>query len=343
MALTVRSDGTAVVEEPKVTTAAAGAVADSGETVKDTTTTTTKTTKTEVPEAATAGMDFKTVQQNLNTTYDSKYDDQLADLYNQITQRKPFTYSTDDDILYQEYLQKYTQQGKQAMKDTMGQTAALTGGYGNSYGQVAGQQTYDAYLQELNNLLPELQDAAYQKYAAEGDRLMQMYGLLGDMEDRDMNQFKLNQTVNQSAYERFMNEAALKGAAGDFSGYEDIFGKDSAGKMQQTYNIDRLLPFLEAGLINQDQFNQLLAPFLSEMGIVTPVASGGSVAADDPWGYGGAGWNPGYMQGSSGNGKEYENSYAGDMAWHADTYGSTGAGNAEANAVWEAIQNDWLR
>lgn len=296
MALTVRTDGTAVVEEPKGTTAAAGAVADSGETVKDTTTTTTKTTKTEVPEAATAGMDFKTVQQNLNTAYDSKYDDQLADLYNQITQRKPFSYSTNDDMLYQEYLRKYTQQGKQAMKDTMGQTAALTGGYGNSYGQVAGQQTYDAYLQELNNLLPELQDAAYKRYAAEGDRLMQMYGLLGDMEDRDMNQFKLNQTVNQSAYERFMNEAALKGAAGDFSGYEDIFGKDSAGKMQQTYNLDRLLPYLQAGLINQDQFNQLLAPFLSEMGIVTPAATAS----------GGGGWEGNWYGNDpgSGNGNE---------------------------------------
>lgn len=325
MALTVRTDGTAVVEEPKGTTAAAGAVADSGETVKDTTTTTTKTTKTEVPEAATAGMDFKTVQQNLNTAYDSKYDDQLADLYNQITQRKPFSYSTDDDMLYQQYLQKYTQQGKQAMKDTMGQTAALTGGYGNSYGQVAGQQTYDAYLQQLNNLLPELQDAAYKRYAAEGDRLMQMYGLLGDMEDRDMNQFKLNQTVNQSAYERFMNEAALKGAAGDFSGYEDIFGKDSAGKMQQTYNLDRLLPFLEAGLINQDQFNQLLAPFLSEMGIVTPAAVAGVSGGGDPWDYGGVGWNPGYMSGTSG-GPEVTYGVAGTIPFASMSY--AGAQNA---------------
>ena len=76
-----------------------------------------------------------------------------------------------------------------------------------------------------------------------------------------------------------MNEAALRGAAGDFGGYEDIFGKDSAGKMQQTYNLDRLLPYLQAGLINQDQFNQLLAPFLSEMGIVTPAA-----AASGGWG-----------------------------------------------------------
>ena len=297
MALLVKSDGTAVVEEPKASTAAAGAVADSGETVKETTT--TKTTKTEVPEAATAGMDFKTVQQNLNTTYDSKYDDQLADLYNQIVQRKPFEYSTDDDMLYQQYLQKYTQQGKQAMKDTMGQTAALTGGYGNSYGQVAGQQTYDEYLRQLNDLIPELQDAAYKQYAAEGDRLTQLYGLLGDMDEREMNQFKLNQTVNQGAYERFMNEAALRGAAGDFGGYEDIFGKDSAGKMQQTYNLDRLLPLYEAGLINAEQLNQLLGPMLSEMGIVTPAAVAGVSGGGDPWGYGGPGWNPGYMPGTS--------------------------------------------
>lgn len=303
MALTVRTDGTAVVEEPKVSTAAAGAVADSGETVKETTT--TKTTKTEVPEAATAGMDFKTVQQNLNTTYDSKYDDQLADLYNQIVQRKPFEYSTDDDMLYQQYLQKYTQQGKQAMKDTMGQTAALTGGYGNSYGQVAGQQTYDAYLQELNNLIPELQDAAYKQYAAEGDRLTQLYGLLGDMDEREMNQFKLNQTVNQGAYERFMNEAALRGAAGDFGGYEDIFGKDSAGKMQKQYEFDRLLPLFEAGIIPEEAFGQILNPYLSGMGIDMSALAEAAADSGDPWGYGGVGWNPGYMQGSSGGAEDY--------------------------------------
>ena len=151
MALILKPDGPAVVEEPKATSTTAGAVTNSGKSVKNTAAA-TQNTKTEVPKNATAGMDFKTVQQNLNTVYDSKYDEQLADLYNQITQRKPFEYSTDDDMLYQQYLQKYTQQGQQAMRDTMGQAAALTGGYGSSYGQAVGQQTYDAYLRQLNDI-----------------------------------------------------------------------------------------------------------------------------------------------------------------------------------------------
>ena len=309
MALTVRTDGTAVVEEPKGTTAAAGAVADSGETVKDTTTTTTKTTKTEVPEAATAGMDFKTVQQNLNTTYDSKYDDQLADLYNQITQRKPFTYSTDDDMLYQEYLRKYTQQGKQAMKDTMGQTAALTGGYGNSYGQVAGQQTYDAYLQELNNLLPELQDAAYQKYAAEGDRLTQQYGLLSDMDDKAFSRYSANYQMNADAYNRLMNEAALLGTAGDFDMYKDAFGDDAAKKMEDMYKLQSLLPYFEAGLIDRAALDTALVPYLNSLGVSAPImGSTAAAVAGDPWDYGGAGWNPtnsGYYVAESPSGAQY--------------------------------------
>ena len=42
------------------------------------------------------------------------------------------------------------------MKDTMGQAAALTGGYGSSYAESSAQQQYDAYLQQLGDIVPEL-------------------------------------------------------------------------------------------------------------------------------------------------------------------------------------------
>lgn len=291
MALILKPDGTAAVEEPKATNTTAGAVTDSGESVKDTAAATQKT-KTEVPEAATAGMDFKTVQQNLNTTYDSKYDDQLADLYNQITQRKPFEYSTDDDMLYQQYLQKYTQQGQQAMRDTMGQAAALTGGYGSSYGQAVGQQQYDAYLQQLNDIIPALQQAALERYNAEGDRLNQQYGMLSDMDDRARAEFQMNYGINADAYERLMSEAALRGAAGDFGGYEDIFGADSAERMAALFNLQTLGPYIESGGYLMPGMQQLLAPLLGSAGINMNNLMGSS-GGDDPWGYGGSGWNGG--------------------------------------------------
>ena len=237
-------------------------------------------------------MDFKTVQQNLNTAYDSKYDEQLADLYNQITQRKPFEYSTDDDMLYQQYLQKYTQQGQQAMRDTMGQAAALTGGYGSSYGQAVGQQTYDAYLQQLNDLIPELQDAAYQRYAAEGDRLTQQYGLLSDLDERARAEFQMNYGINADAYERLMSEAALLGAGGDFSKYGEYFGADTAQKMQNVFNLQTLAPYIESGAYLMPGMPQLLAPLLGSAGINMNTLMGSS-GGDDPWGYGGSGWNGG--------------------------------------------------
>ena len=53
----------------------------------------------------------------------------------------------------------------------MGMASTLTGGYGNSYAQTAGQQTYNAYLQQLAGVMPELYGAAYDRYRAEGEDL----------------------------------------------------------------------------------------------------------------------------------------------------------------------------
>ena len=76
------------------------------------------------------------------------------------------------------------------MKDTMGQAAALTGGYGNSYAQSVGQQQYDAYLQQLNDVVPELYGMAYDQYEAENEQLMNQYAMLGDMRDDEYGRYQ---------------------------------------------------------------------------------------------------------------------------------------------------------
>lgn len=47
----------------------------------------------------------------------------------------------------------------------------------------AGQQQYDAYLQKLNEVVPELYAQARQAYNDEGDRMLQQYQLTGDLRD----------------------------------------------------------------------------------------------------------------------------------------------------------------
>lgn len=123
------------------------------------------------------------VTQNKPGEYQSPYAGQLDAMYEQILGRKPFSYDLNADMLYQQYRDQYKLLGQQAMMDTMGQAAGLTGGYGSSYSQNAGQQAYQGYLQQLNDKVPELYQLALQKYQAEGNDLMEKYGLLNDREN----------------------------------------------------------------------------------------------------------------------------------------------------------------
>lgn len=123
-------------------------------------------------------------------TYADSYSGQLGDLYSKITNRSPFSYDASKDPLYQAYKDQYIQGGKLAMKDTMGQAAALTGGYSNTYGQQVGQQAYDAYLQNLTEVIPTLYQTAYNQYKDKGDQMMQQYAMLGDLRDQEYNRYR---------------------------------------------------------------------------------------------------------------------------------------------------------
>ena len=133
---------------------------------------------------------------------DFQYVDQaLLDKYrDQYLNRGPFNYDLNGDALYQQYKNQYMNLGNQAMMDTMGQAAAMTGGYGNSYAQTAGQQTYQGYLQQLNDKVPELYQLALSKYNQEGQDLYNKYGLLND--DRNTQYGMWNDAYNKLVAER---------------------------------------------------------------------------------------------------------------------------------------------
>lgn len=123
-------------------------------------------------------------------TYTSGRDAQLSDLYDRIVNRQPFTYDMNGDALYQQYKNQYQTLGKQAMKDTMGQAAGLTGGYGSTYSQSVGQQAYNAYLQQLNNIVPDLYDRAYGRYNQETNDLYNLYGMERELENQEYSRFQ---------------------------------------------------------------------------------------------------------------------------------------------------------
>ena len=126
--------------------------------------------------------------------YVSGFDEQMKELYGQISGREAFRYDPEEDPTYQSYAKQYQRQGKLAMEDTMGKAAGLTGGYGSSYAQSAAQQAYESYLAKLQDVVPALQENAWQQYKAQGDALLQRYELLKG-QDKD-------------AYERWQDEVS---------------------------------------------------------------------------------------------------------------------------------------
>lgn len=122
--------------------------------------------------------------------YTSPYQQQIDDLYQQITGRKPFNYNIDQDAMWQSLKADYQRMGKKAMQDTMGRAAGLTGGYGSSYGQAAGQAAYDEYLTQLSERAPELYDRALKRYQAEGDAMRDNLGILLQRDSDDYNRFR---------------------------------------------------------------------------------------------------------------------------------------------------------
>lgn len=164
-------------------------------------------------------------QKNL-PTYKNTYDSQLQDLYNQITNRDKFSYDINEDALYQQYKDQYVTQGKLAMMDTVGQVANLTGGYGNSYAATAGSQAYQSYLQQLNQVMPELYGQAWERYNQEGQDLLNRYSLLNDRADDEYSKYmdSLNQYWQNLSYQKELaDDAYNQGYNNWYQGYQNQY------------------------------------------------------------------------------------------------------------------------
>lgn len=124
--------------------------------------------------------------------YKSAYADQIDNILNGILNREKFSYDFNADPIYQQYKDQYANLGQQAMQDTMGNAAMLTGGYGNSYASTAGNQAYQSYLQQLNNVIPELYNSAYNRYQNEGQDMYNNISLLQGMDEADYAKYRDN-------------------------------------------------------------------------------------------------------------------------------------------------------
>ena len=104
----------------------------------------------------------KAVRKGFNAPYKS----QLNNVVGQINGSK-FEYDLNKDALYNQYKEQYQAMGNTAMQEAQADATALTGGFANSYAQTAGQRAYNSYVQQLQNIVPQLYSQARQNYDTE--------------------------------------------------------------------------------------------------------------------------------------------------------------------------------
>lgn len=104
--------------------------------------------------------------------YLSRWDDALTALAGQLMSRPAFSYDYTQDPLYQQYREVYTREGDRAMRDTLGQVSARTGGLASSYAASAASQANNYYMAQLSDIIPQLEQLAYQRYLGQGEALM---------------------------------------------------------------------------------------------------------------------------------------------------------------------------
>ena len=139
--------------------------------------------------------------------FKSDYDSEIKKLYDQVLNMKKFSYDLDDDELYKYYKEQYNREGKRAMEDLLGTLSMNTGGVPSSYAVSAAGQVLDEYNAKLTDKIPELYQAAYERYidSAENSRenLITLTDLENDRYERyldELNQFNEDRDFNYRAY-----------------------------------------------------------------------------------------------------------------------------------------------
>lgn len=123
-------------------------------------------------------------------TYTSEFNDIIKQKADKIANREDFSYDFNTDPLYQNYRDQYQRQAVLGQQGAMANAAALTGGYGSSYASTAGNLAYQENMSQLNNVIPQLYQMAYDKYNTDLSNQRADLSMYQDLENNAYGRFR---------------------------------------------------------------------------------------------------------------------------------------------------------
>jgi len=229
--------------------------------------------------------------------YNSPYQPQIDALMNALLNRGPFNYDYLSDPTYQSYRQQYEFQGDRRRENAIGEYARNTGGLASSWATTAGQLRQNNYNAQLNGLIPELENARYNRYLGEIETDFNNLSQLQNLENRNYNRY-----LNERDYDLQLQQLRNSGLA------SRARSANSANKQTSKSDLDygvylRAQEFLKTGNM-PDTTGTGFGP--SDVYAMVNTMGGGTGGAGGTAGVGGTG-NLGVGGGSTGNASNTSN------------------------------------
>lgn len=175
----------------------------------------------------------------IEAQYNNPYAQYQQAALEKLLNRPAFSYNHLEDPAYQAYAKQYAFYGDQARQDTLGDVAGMTGGMPSSYAVSAAQQAQNQWNSRLTDIIPELQNAAYQRYQGDFENTLDVSNILN--------------TLDSTAYSKFDNDRNFAWS-----------GASTIGGMQYQVNRDKVLDSQWLAQFNADEAQRAVSNAISQ-------------------------------------------------------------------------------
>lgn len=139
-----------------------------------------------------------------------KYSAKIDSLLDSILNAPKFNYNPETDQSFQAYREQYGRAGDRALANTMSEASSMTGGRLNSWAVSAGNQAKANFDEQLMNIIPQLESAAYNRYQNglqnQMNSLNMLQGMDNEMYRRMMDERSFDYSMDNDAYNRALGE-----------------------------------------------------------------------------------------------------------------------------------------
>lgn len=230
--------------------------------------------------------------------YSSRYDETIQNMIKDMLERPEFSYDPDSDVVWQSYQKAYGREGDRATQNALGAAAAASGGMPSSYATTAAAQAGNYYAAQAADKIPELFDAAYNRYVNEFNMDLSKLGVVQGQEGTDYNRYldQLNQwnTDRNFAYNQFAGDRSQWNADREFA-YNQLIDEINSQTQQRQEALDFANMAAQYGDYN----------YLRDLGIDTSALAALNAAGGYSGGKSSSGSSSGGTStGSTGNGAE---------------------------------------